>query len=58
MQKPFTPNFTPEQIAAQLLFLFEIMPDEVIQNEGFSPSATMISRIKSSLSLPDNKLIN
>ncbi|MBN2745053.1 hypothetical protein LX69_00353 [Breznakibacter xylanolyticus] len=46
MQQNSTTTLTPEQMAGQLLFLFELMPDETIQQEGVSPSEKSLKHIR------------
>lgn len=45
MHQTFTPNLSNELIAKELLFLFEIMPDEYISTLGISPSQETTHRI-------------
>jgi hypothetical protein len=54
MHQTFTPNLSNERIAKELLFLFEIMPDDFIYNNGISPSHEIIQRIKQSFQLNSN----
>lgn len=56
MHQTFTPHLSKEQIARDLLFLFEIMPDDFICSNGISPSQEIIQRIGHSFRLNINHL--